>query len=249
MQQETDLNYGPFKSVVRNNLKEISSAFYGADLPIPLNTSMFGLIVYGGTIPVGMSTITCQNALAETFDVVSNKNSWREIGAVLHTRKCLTNSKVRHDGMDKRDLNFDAYQDVQSQNDYSTTQMNVIGYRGDVLRAQFHPDKISKRKALGPVTVGNRCEHQEALTAAYTHGKKFFVTGGKHLTSDDMFKAVELNWRRAEAAEREKDKKSQVDYHARLEAALLIVDRLESGLENNFGCLKSKELEVLVCLC
>jgi hypothetical protein len=45
VQQETDLNYSPFKSVVRNNLREISSAFYAADLSIPLNTSTFGLIV------------------------------------------------------------------------------------------------------------------------------------------------------------------------------------------------------------
>jgi hypothetical protein len=62
-----------------------------------------------------MLTITCQNALAETFDEASNKNSWREVDAVLHTRKCLTNSKVRHDKMDGRDPNFDTYQDIQSQ--------------------------------------------------------------------------------------------------------------------------------------
>ena len=113
VQQEMDLNYGPFKSVVRNNLREISSAFYAADLSIPLNTSTFGLIVYGDTIPVGTtSTITCQNALAETFDAASNKHSWSKVGAVPHTRKCLTNLKVRHDGTDKRDPNFDAYQDI-----------------------------------------------------------------------------------------------------------------------------------------
>ncbi len=56
MQQETDLNYGPFKSVVCNNLKKISSAFYAANLPIPLNILAFGLIVYGSTILVGTST-------------------------------------------------------------------------------------------------------------------------------------------------------------------------------------------------
>jgi hypothetical protein len=66
---------------------------------------------------------------------------------------------VRHDGTDERDPNFDAYQDVQSQNDYSTTQLNVMGYRGDVLRAQFCPDKITKRKASLRVTVANTCEH------------------------------------------------------------------------------------------
>ncbi len=191
-------------------------------------------------------TITCQNALPETFDEASNKNSWREVGAVPHTRKCLTNSKVRHNGTDKRDPNFDAYQDVQSQNDYNTTQLNVMGYRADVLRVQFCPDKISERKASGPVTVANTRERQEALAAVHTHSKKFFVMGGEHMMSDDMFIVVELNRRRAEAAEREKDKKSRAEYHARREAALPIVDRLENELENDVGRLKSKELEFLL---
>jgi hypothetical protein len=247
VQQEMDLNYGPFKSTICNNLKEISSAFYAADLPIPQNTSMFGLIVYGGTILVGMSTITCQNALAEMFDKASNKNSWREVSVVPHTKKCLTNSKMRHDGTDERDPNFEAYQDVQSQNDYSTTQLNVMGYnRGDILRAQFCLDKNSERKASGPVTVVNTCECQEALAAVHTHGKKFFVMGGKHVTLKDMFIAVELNRRREEAAEREKDKKSRVEYLTRHEAELPIVDRLKNELKNDVGRLKSKELEVLL---
>ncbi len=64
--------------------------------------------------------------------------------------------------------------------------------------------------------------------------------------SDNMFIAVELNRRKAEATEREKDKKSWVEYHTRREAALPIVDRLETELENNIGRLKSKELEVLL---
>jgi hypothetical protein len=86
-------------------------------------------------------TFTCRNALAETLDAASNKHSWTKVGAVPHTRKCLTNSKVRHNGTDKRDPNFDTYQDIQSQNDYSTAQLNAMGYRGDLLRAQFCPDK------------------------------------------------------------------------------------------------------------
>jgi hypothetical protein len=61
-----------------------------------------------------------------------------------------------------------------------------------------------------------------------------------------MFIAAVLNRWRAEAADREKDKKSWVEYHTRHKAALLIVNRLENELENNVGWLKSKELEVLL---
>ncbi len=82
--------------------------------------------------------------------------------------------------MDQRDPNFNVYQDIQSQNDYSTTQLNVMGYRGDVLRAQFCPDKISKRKVSVPVTVANTRERQEA--------QEVFVTRGEHVMSDDILK-------------------------------------------------------------
>jgi hypothetical protein len=37
-----------------------------------------------------------------------------------------------------------------------------------------------------------------------------------------------------------------VEYHARREAALPIVDRLENELENDVGQLKSKEMEVML---
>ena len=79
-----------------------------------------------------------------------------------------------------------------------------------------------------------------------THGAKFFVTGGKHVTSNDMFIAVEINRRKAEAVERETEKKSRVEYHARRKAALPIVDHLKHELDNDFGRLMSKELEVLL---
>jgi hypothetical protein len=96
------------------------------------------------------------------------------------------------------------------------------------------------------VTVANTRERQEALAAAHTHGKKFFVMGGEHVTSNDMLIAAELNQRKAEATGREKDKKSRMEYHARREAAPPIVDRLKNELESNVGRLKSKELEVLL---
>jgi hypothetical protein len=144
VQKETDLNCSPFKSVVRNNLKKILSAFYTAGISISLGMSTFELIVYGGTIPVDTTTISCRNALAETFDVAPNKNLWSKVGVVPHTRKCLTNPKVRHTGTDKRDPNFDVYQDIQSQNNYSTTQLNVMGNSGGMLRAQFQVEKSAR---------------------------------------------------------------------------------------------------------
>ena len=50
------------------------------------------------------------------------------------------------------------------------------------------------------------------------------------MTPDDMFKALELNRWTAKAAEGGKDKKTRMEYHARHEAALPIVDHLENEL-------------------
>ncbi len=79
-----------------------------------------------------------------------------------------------------------------------------------------------------------------------TRTASFFVTGGEHVMSNNMLIAVELNQRNAEVAEKEKEKKSRMEYHARREAALPIIDRLQNDLGDNIGQLKSKELEVLL---
>ncbi len=76
------------------------------------------------------------------FNTASNLHSWREVGAVPYTKKCLSNPKVRHDGTDANDPQFDLDQDVQSQNHNSTMQLLVMGYSGNVLCAKFIPKKI-----------------------------------------------------------------------------------------------------------
>jgi hypothetical protein len=84
------------------------------------------------------------------------------------------------------------------------------------------------------------------LTTATTHGKKFFVTGGKHITLDNIFKSAKIVSQNAEAVEREKDRKRHLEYHARREAALPVLDHLENELENVIAQLTGKELEVLL---
>ena len=41
-------------------------------------------------------------------------------------------------------------------------------------------------------------ERRELLAKAITHGKKFSVTGGLHLTSDDIFISAEMSLREKE---------------------------------------------------
>jgi hypothetical protein len=103
------------------------------------------------------------------------------------------------------------------------------------------------QSAAVPVTVPHTRECQEALTTATTHRKMIFMTEGKHITLDNMFKSAEIVSQNAEAVKREKDRKRRLEYHARCEAVLPVLDHLENELENVVARLTGKELEVLLC--
>ncbi len=121
-----------------------------------------------------------------------------------------------------------------------------MGYKCEMLRAQYLEDKVRALQAAAPVTVPHARKRQEALAAATTHGKKFFVMGAEHITLDDMFKSAKIVSWNAEAVEREKDRKQRLEYHARCKAALHILDCLRNELENVLARLTGKELEVLL---
>jgi hypothetical protein len=151
----------------------------------------------------------CQNAVDLTFDRESNLSAWAKVGAVPFTMACLENKNVvAHNGTDESDPMFDVYQDIPSQNDYTTMQLTVMGYRGNVLKAVFFPDKIRQQQVEETVTMELTHEQQVALAAVKTCGKRFFATGGgQHLIVDDGFIAAEM-CREAAVKEIEKEKKS-----------------------------------------
>jgi hypothetical protein len=90
----------------------------------------------------------------------------------------------------------------------------MMGYKGEMLWVQYLEDKVQALQAAAPVTVPHTRERQEALAGTTTHGKKFFVTGGEHIMSDNMFKSAEIVSRNAATVEREKDRKRHLEYHA-----------------------------------
>lgn len=138
---------GPFnKYAIETNLKKIVSACFSMEVQMSLQTSTFRLIVYGGVYP--NSGVLLDNAFQKAFNVELNQNTWSEVGAIPFTKNCLSNPKVRHNRMDEDDPGFNMYCDIQSQNDYAMSQLVVMGYGGDVLRAQFCPDKIREQQAL-----------------------------------------------------------------------------------------------------
>ena len=76
------------------------------------------------------------------------ENAWSEVGVFPFTKKCLTNKKVCHDVTNKDYLNFGIFQDIQSQNNFSTTQLNIMGYKGVALKSQFTENTIWERQAM-----------------------------------------------------------------------------------------------------
>ena len=112
-----------------------------------------GLICYGG---IHEDTgVTCENALEEGFGEERNIDSWDKVGAAgLNgiTMKCLKSKKVRHDETDKDNPNYNIHQDIQSKNNFSSDQLIVMGYKGQLLQAAFEEDKI-KTKQTSTVTA------------------------------------------------------------------------------------------------
>jgi hypothetical protein len=130
------------------------------------------------------------------------KNAWSEVGVVPFTKKCLMNKKVRHDVTDKDYPNFDLFQDIQSQNNFSSTQLNIMGYKGDALKSQFTENTIWERQAAMTVMVPQTCKRQDAIAAANISMSP----------QTNIFKAAEINRQTEEVAEMENGKHSRVEY-------------------------------------
>ncbi len=103
------------------------------------------------------------------------ENAWSEVVVVPFTKKCQMNKKVCHDVTDKDYPNFDLFQDIQSQNNFSSTQLNIMGYKGDVLKSQFMESTIRERQAAMTVMV----PHPDLQTPRCYRCRKY-----KHVTSD-----------------------------------------------------------------
>ncbi len=92
------------------------------------------------------------------------------------------------------------FQDIQSQNKLCTTQLIIMGYKGDAIKSQFMEKTIWERQATSTVMVPLTCKHQDAIAA----------TNMSMSPQTNMFKAAEINKQTAEAAKMENGKHSWV---------------------------------------
>jgi hypothetical protein len=91
--QETDQNYGPFKTHYCKNLDAVVDARLKQGKTTSLAPWQVGLIVYGGT---NLETDLIMNlAFDAGFSRDACKNAWEEVGAAPLTRAALENKKVQ----------------------------------------------------------------------------------------------------------------------------------------------------------
>ena len=183
--QETDQNYGLFKSVLQKNLEHLTTerSALGERLHIPDMV----YLVFGGE----KDGIRLENAFERAFNREANLKCWAKVGAVPLTRKCLYHEDVTHficvnkDG--KIDLEADheinkliAWEEI---NKSTCAFLSSHGFGGHHYLTEA-PKK--KQEEIG-VTVPMSKERLEALAKASSAGQHFQATGGEVLNSDEFF--------------------------------------------------------------
>jgi hypothetical protein len=246
--QEMDQCYGPFKSGVRQNL----DILFQDRLQSQINSvgrNDIGMIVFGRKLRSGR---ILKNVFEALFSVNNNKRSWRKVGAVPLTRACLDDAKVRHEVTIRADgtvVNQEEggdplaclYADLERSNKTFVGLLVEWGYeRADLFSASVarrDMDKVQER-----ITAPHSQARIDALAAVSTAGGFFMVTGGSHLTADEVFIGGTKRLQGSELKLLKKKKKDSQDFTGREAEAKLI---LETERDDD-TTLKVSELESLL---
>jgi hypothetical protein len=153
----------------------------------------YGMLIFGGN----EGTLELPNLFEQYFSVKKLKRFWEKVGAVPLTRKCLLSPQVRHEIV-MSDGAIDLAADPQAthlatimaKNKEACDKLCDLGYKGNLFRVQLQIQQKSAQP--GQLMTENLSERREALAKARTAGVHFKVTGGDHLTSDDMLIGYEL---------------------------------------------------------
>jgi hypothetical protein len=91
--QETDQNYGPFKSRYRMNIRALSQARFDKKLTIQVHD--LPLLVFGGKCE--HTEVELIDAFSTSFSIEKNLSCWQKCGAVPLTRLPLKSANVRRE--------------------------------------------------------------------------------------------------------------------------------------------------------
>jgi hypothetical protein len=236
--QETDQLYGPFKTTFIESLDCICEARMRKKVSLSLQPKLVGLPLFGG-FDADSECHVDVSAFEQAFSRQKCVASFERIGAATKdcvTRACLQDKQVMTaigDGPEETDMLHLA---VQTANNNAVHQLIQAGYDAEHLRATIVVKEHKER-----VTEPNTVARQVAPVNAKGHGGRFHVTGGAHMTCDDLFIAAEMSARREQMEGYEKKKKLALQLQDVEEKALAIL-----GQEKAVQSLTVKELEVLL---
>ena len=136
--------------------------------------------MFGWTNPISGLVVPC-SAFDMGFSKEQNCAVWEKCGAAP-LRACLqNNSQVRRElGEDDNATNTDMLH-IRESNNVSTHFWLHIGYYGKVFKITIK--KVNRKSVM----VQHSSERIVKIQKATTHGNLFHVTGGGHLTDDDIF--------------------------------------------------------------
>jgi hypothetical protein len=217
--QETYQNYGLYKSVVRANLRKLSQTRF--DLQLSLGITDLPLLVFGGTCP--MTGLELQDAFSKAFSIRRNLSCWRKCGAVPLTRAPLFTGEIRTEVpvgaaavasgiQDDDDEGIAQLKLLESLNVFYCNILSANGFDGKLLLI-----KAPVRNTFVAVTQPQSMAKILAIKNSKTAGHLFHATGGRHLNSNEFFRASALSERDTRTKELQARKTV-------LEAAVLLED-------------------------
>lgn len=189
--QETDQNYGPFKTQYCKNLDAVVDERIRQGKTTNINMSQVGLIVYGGVDPE--TNLVVQSAFEAGFSRNACVHAWEKVGAAPPTRACLENKKVLKSLGDGNESYQALLLGIQMSNDIATHTLTSAGYKGSALMAT-----INEYPKTNQITEEHDKDRLDLMARASTSGKMFSVNLSGHLTCDDVFLVTEKTVRERE---------------------------------------------------
>jgi len=222
--QETDQNYGPFKSSYRTKIRRLSHARQAFRKVLVI--SDIALLVFGGMDPI--TGLRLSNSFEQAFLEKNNLSAWRKCGAIPLTRSALYLPGVRRELSQQGQANVEDKQQVklkriEEANHSQCAFLTARGYYGLALQR----DAPRVQKTAAALTIRHSKERIEAIRKCKCAGQLFHATGGTHLNSNEFFKAKALETQLEEAAKATETKKKRL--------AVIVVEEQAQGILSTKG--------------
>jgi hypothetical protein len=244
--QETDQNYGIFKSSFRDNLRRLSQCRF--DNGLTLQVCDLPLLIFGGDCP--STGLPLRDAFTDAFSIHRNLSCWKKCGAVPLTMAPLFTGTIRHEvpigaaavavsGEDE-DAGIGQLRELDDANKMYCDLLTANGFNGSLLRKE-----APTRSTFVAVTEPVSDDRVQAIKAAKTAGQLYYATGGRHLNCDEFFKANGLQ-KRDVALKTMETRKKNLEKAAALEDTVQIILATKGNVvpenEKNFTVPELKSL-------